>query len=165
MPAKKIVKKVVQKQEKQKMVDFGTAIARFWTNYVNFSGCSQRSEFWFFILFNALVTMPFSIMGLANPVLEAVFMVPWYIATVIPFLALYSRRFHDAGFSAKWLWLPLVLIFGFGVLGAASAAADDNFVMMVFVGISVLLTLGGFAIFWLVVCLLPSRLKNNPYRK
>ena len=160
MPGKK---KVVKKSEQQKMVGFGTAIARFWTNYVNFNGVAQRSEFWFWVLFNTLVTLPFQLLGMIDPVVEFVFLLPWWIVTFIPWLALYSRRFHDAGFSAKWLWVPLVVLFGslFVFLSLVFAAPE----MIVITAVPLVLAFLGFGVFWLVVMLLPSKLKNNPYRK
>ena len=166
MPAKKATaKKVARKPQQQKMVDFGTAIVRFWTNYTNFNGTAQRSEFWFWVLFNAFVTLPFSIIGLFDPVAESVLLLPWWLATFIPWIALYSRRFHDAGFSAKLLWIPLLCIIGVFILLGLMSLAANVFEMFLFVSIVSSLALLGWCIFLFVVCLLPSKFKDNPYRE
>ena len=36
-----------------------TAYKKFWTNYVNFTGRSSRSDYWWAILFNSLIILPF----------------------------------------------------------------------------------------------------------
>ena len=90
------------------MVGFGEAISRGFTNYFTFSGRASRPEYWWWVLFTSLIGLiPFA--GLV---------------TLIPTLAVTSRRLHDIGKSGWWLILPLGgLILGFllwsqlGVLG------------------------------------------------
>lgn len=166
MPAKKTTaKKIARKPQQQKMVEFGPAIVRFWTNYVNFNGTAQRSEFWFWVLFNALVTLPFSIIGLFDPVAEYILLSPWWLATFIPWIALYSRRFHDAGFSAKWLWVPLVCIIVVNVLAAGVFRATEAIEVVMVFSVLTIMALLAWSIFLIVVFLLPSKFKDNPYRK
>ena len=89
-------------------VGFGEAISRGFTSYFTFSGRASRPEYWWWVLFTALVAIiPLSI-----------------LVTFIPSLALASRRLRDIGKSGWWLILPLGgLILGFllwsqlGVLG------------------------------------------------
>ena len=72
-------------------VGFGEAISRGFTNYFTFSGRASRPEYWWWVLFTALVAIiPLSI-----------------LATFIPSLALASRRLHDIGKSGWWQILPL----------------------------------------------------------
>ncbi len=90
---------------------FGQSIASFFRNYVGFSGRAQRSEYWFTVLFLALVTIPLSIVDLAlfeDVVLDAGFgplTLLLILAILLPGLALTVRRFHDVGLSG---WLVLL---------------------------------------------------------
>ena len=79
-------------------VGFGEAISRGFTNYFTFSGRASRPEYWWWVLFTALVAIiPLSI-----------------LVTFIPSLALASKKLHDIGKSGWSLILPLGgLILGF----------------------------------------------------
>lgn len=145
------VKKVANKQARQtqqKMVDFNTAVKRFWTKYVEFDSVAQRSEYWFVVLFLFLVGFVFNVLMKLIPFVGFLYWV-WLLATVIPWLSLSARRLHDAGFSAKWLlalWGCTLLWFFMFPL-----------VLLPFVA--------GLGVFLFVVTLLPSKFQNNPYRK
>lgn len=151
------------KQATQKMVDFGTAIARFWKKYFDFDGVAQRSEYWFAMLFVFLVSWPLSVLATFDPLFDMLFNIPWAVATFIPGCSIMSRRFHDAGFSFKWVWLTIIimLVIWVGCAGLSFVSIDIARMLMwlTFVGMF------GFSIFWFIVTLLPSKLKNNPYRK
>jgi uncharacterized membrane protein YhaH (DUF805 family) len=94
-------------------VQFGEAIKNGFQNYANFRGVASRSEFWYWTLFTALVSIGTSFvdsaLGLAagNDSL-GVFNALANLALVLPGLAVAVRRFHDAGFSAWWYSLPQV---------------------------------------------------------
>ena len=76
------------------MVSFGGAIIRGFSNYFNFSGRATRAECWWWVLFASLIGLiPFA--GLV---------------TLIPTLAVTSRRFHDIGKSGWLQILPFALI-------------------------------------------------------
>lgn len=156
---------------KQQTVDFGTAVARFWTKYVEFDGTAQRSEYWFVVLFSFLVNLPIWLITAVSREAGTFFSLLWSLAILIPGMALLSRRFHDAGFSAKWWWIPSVSIIGGLLFCSMLAAIADNAgneeALMLVGGLGALLALAliGFAIFWFVVTLLPSKFKDNPFRK
>ena len=156
---------------KQQVVDFGTAIARFWTKYAIFNGTAQRSEFWFTVLFNFLVTLPIWLITDISYEVGTFFDFLWILATFIPWMALWTRRFHDAGFSAKWWWVPLVsAIGGFAFSGMIALIAETTYndAAMAMAGVlagMIAITLIGFGIFWFVVTLLPSKFEDNPFRK
>lgn len=159
------------REPKQQVVDFGTAIARFWTKYVDFDGTAQRSEYWFFVLFNFLVHLPIWLITAISYEVGTFFSLLWFLATFIPGMALMSRRFHDAGFSAKWWWVPLISAIGgvaFSSMIAAIASSTGNSESIVFAGVLagiVVFALLGFAIFWFVVSVMPSKFEDNPFRK
>ena len=115
---------------------FAGAVQSGLKNFSNFKGTATRTEFWYFYLFNVLlnvVTTTFdsfivpssgSGMGMASGG-------PLYlitnIALILPNLTIAVRRYHDAGFSGKWLGLyliPVVAMFVGGGLAVSSAKID-----------------------------------------
>lgn len=70
-------------------VGFGEAIKLFFTNYVNFHNRASKSEFWWAILFLAIVSLINFI-----PIVGSILYV---IAFTVPSLSLTVRRLHDIG--------------------------------------------------------------------
>jgi uncharacterized Tic20 family protein len=95
----------------------------------------------------------------------------WSLGILIPSLALSVRRFHDAGFSGKWLLLYLVPAILFFVVAASSipvivAAVTGTLTgealaaeIVALLGVAILPLISGLAIlvFNLVVSVLPSK--------
>ncbi len=92
-------------------MSFGEAIKSVFSKYATFSGRARRSEFWYFVLFNFLVSF---VIGLI-PFLSWVSGL-WALAILIPSLAVTVRRFHDIGKSG-WTYLyfliPSLLYMGY----------------------------------------------------
>ena len=165
---------LVRKVKEQKMVGLGTAIKNFWAKYFTFSGVAQRSEYWFAILFVFLVGYLFILMAqFARMMIFIDLILVLFVATFIPFLSLAARRVYDIGWSAKWLWLLLIpgglfVLFAY-LLPMALAVSfmyytPANEIYMLRCAWAFM----GFAATSLVMfslLSLPSKLKNNPYRK
>ena len=86
-----------------KSVGFAEAIKLAFSHYADFRGRATRSEYWWFTLFNIIVS---SVLGLALPILSWL----WTLAVLIPGFALCVRRLHDVGKSGwfyLWILLPL----------------------------------------------------------
>ncbi len=104
-------------------MNFVDAIAAGFKNYFNFRGRASRSEFWYWVLFTILLSL---VLGTIETVIwpaapidsedlaavwEATLSAPTPLTSLanlilfIPGLSVTARRFHDAGFSAKWLLL------------------------------------------------------------
>ncbi|MCW1003508.1 DUF805 domain-containing protein [Streptococcus anginosus] len=49
-----------------------TAYKKFWTHYADFEGKSTRSDYWWSVLYNVLITLPFGIMAFGS-ILVAIF--------------------------------------------------------------------------------------------
>ena len=94
-------------KKQNKMVSFSTAVQNFWTKYVDFRGTSTRAEYWWTILFLIMTSIILAILTEGNSLFG---IVAWLfgLAVIIPGLALTSRRFHDAGWSARWYFYPLL---------------------------------------------------------
>lgn len=104
---------------------FGDAVKRFFQRYAQFRGYASRSEFWYSYLFNALVLfglyMVLLLGGALTPssdssgdstgvfaILGSVLIGLYWLATIIPNLALAVRRLHDNGKSGLWLFISFI---------------------------------------------------------
>ena len=96
--------------------DFGLwdGFIQCFKKYATFSGRARRKEYWGFILFNGIISAAFSFM----PILGSL----WSLATLLPYLSVACRRFHDRGYSGYVLLCFILLMggcaFGGGFLGA-----------------------------------------------
>lgn len=124
-------------------MSFAGAIRSGFRNFVNFKGKATRSEFWYWVLFTVLLAvvlstiesiiwmpeLPVQVSGddlVQN--FEQVLGAPTPLTTIaslvlfLPNLAVTARRFHDAGYSAKWLLLQLVPL-GYAVFSTVGVVA------------------------------------------
>ena len=100
---------------------FQEAINSVFSNYANFSGRARRSEYWYFTLFNIIVSTILSVLmrltaGSAMFNLFRIIEVVYSLAVIIPGLAVAWRRLHDIGRSGAWYLLMLVPFVGVIVL-------------------------------------------------
>lgn len=99
----------------QRQVSFGEAVQRaIIENYCNFNGRASRSEYWFFALFNFIISFVLGFLtGLTG---GAMFLtVLTYIislALLLPGLGLSVRRLHDINRSGWWVLIGLIPIVG-----------------------------------------------------
>lgn len=83
---------------------FGETLAYFFDHYLDFNGRARRKEYWYMVLWNLIFAIPFPLYPI------------WFLATLIPSLALMSRRLHDQGLSGWFMLLGLVPFLGEMVL-------------------------------------------------
>lgn len=88
-------------------VGFMDAVKSFFTHYADFSGRARRSEYWYVVLFNILVSLVLgSLISISRSF--AFLSTIWSIGVLVPGLALCVRRLHDVGESGLWfLWILL----------------------------------------------------------
>jgi uncharacterized membrane protein YhaH (DUF805 family) len=103
------------------MVSFGTAIQRGFEKYVGFSGRATRAEFWWWALFQWLVSVAAGIVdsiiaSSANMTTFSGLQLLVGIALLLPSLAVGVRRLHDTGRSGWWWLIALVPCAGIIVL-------------------------------------------------
>lgn len=85
---------------------FLDAVKSVFSQYATFTGRARRSEYWYFVLFNFIVS---SVLGLTGvQILSAVYC----LATLIPGLAVAVRRMHDIGKSGWFLLISFIPIIG-----------------------------------------------------
>lgn len=116
---------------------FGTAISTCFGKYASFTGRAQRSEFWWFWLFNVIVVMVLNIVDNAvgwvidlgtetlqtasGPITFATgdlgaLSTIWALVVFLPMLSVTIRRLHDSNRSGWWWWIGFVPCVGFIVL-------------------------------------------------
>ncbi|MDP3412218.1 MAG: DUF805 domain-containing protein [Polaromonas sp.] len=89
-------------------MNLGQAISTCFSKYATFSGRASRPEFWWFFLFQVLVSIAASMFGdVINGLVG--------LALLLPALAVGARRLHDIGKSGWWQLIMLTVI-GFLVL-------------------------------------------------
>ena len=102
-------------------------------NYANFQGRAARSEYWFFALFVFIVagiltallfaTMDFNtaqISGLGYVVIAL--LVVFYLAILIPSIAVAVRRLHDRNMSGWW-YLGFIVLSAIPFVGVIASIA------------------------------------------
>lgn len=90
------------------------AIDKAFRNYFNFSGRSNRSEFWYFFLFiligNFLTNLIDTYIIGYHPDEMGIVSGIFFLATAFPQLSLTFRRLHDTGKSGWWFLLSFTII-------------------------------------------------------
>ncbi len=91
--------------------------------YAEFSGRSPRAEYWWFVLFSILISIP---AGIVDAILGAQIVGGLVsLALILPSLAVGVRRLHDVDRTGWWILAPLVPLLPTialaGVMGAGGA--------------------------------------------
>ena len=114
-----------------------SAYKKFWTRYADFSGRSSRSDYWWVVLCHFLITLPFSfiaVFGFLIPLFSEIYyaglydyepdlsgvtagaglavfimflLAIYWVATIVPNLAIAVRRLRDAGFHWAFIFLTV----------------------------------------------------------
>ena len=170
-------------------MSFSGAISSGFRNFANFKGKASRSEFWYWVLFTALLAVVLSLLEslIWTPELpvqvsddglrqnfEQVVSSPSPLTTIaslvlfIPNLSMTARRFHDAGFSAKWLLLQVVpLAYGvFSTVGVVAVLSNavpgqmlstQELMSLVFLVIPILALFAAVYVMFFALALRPSK--------
>ena len=84
--------------------------------YADFTGRARRKEYWVFTLFNLIAALVlFALDGLLAYLFEFNFFIfssLYFLATIVPSLAVLVRRLHDTGRSGWWFFVNFVPFVG-----------------------------------------------------
>ena len=74
-------------------------------NYANFSGRARRKEYWMFVLFNMIVSVVLTVIGMMAHVefIDSIYS----LAVLLPSIAVGVRRMHDVGKSGWFIIIPI----------------------------------------------------------
>ncbi|MBF0812234.1 DUF805 domain-containing protein [Staphylococcus xylosus] len=171
----------------ERKIGFGQALKLYWKNYVNFTGRSRRSEYWFMVLWHIIFLSPAIVIGftglfmlLASAsgtadstiglsvlllLLSIIYACIYSIATFIPNWAILIRRFHDTG---RTMVMPLVYL-GISLIANVvnfviekNDPNETNIITSIILIVFGLLNLG-LGIYMIVIACLDSERKTNKY--
>ncbi|MEJ6400854.1 DUF805 domain-containing protein [Nicoliella lavandulae] len=102
-------------------VNMVQAFKLFWGRYADFGGTSSRSEYWYWILWQTIVTIIALVFVLPTVSSEnggsafsgiitilTIAIIIWYVASIIPTFAITARRLRDMGSSTTAIILLLI---------------------------------------------------------
>lgn len=82
----------------------------------DFSGRSRRKEYWMFILFTFIISIPLTIidtvLGLEFAEDMGILSTLFSIILIVPSISVTVRRLHDIGKSGLWILLNLIPVIG-----------------------------------------------------
>jgi uncharacterized membrane protein YhaH (DUF805 family) len=94
-------------------MSFTEAIRSVLTQYVGFSGRARRSEYWYWVLFQIIVGIIFSLLDKAVfDRTSGPFSAILGLALLLPSIAVSVRRLHDTTRSGWWILLGLIPVVG-----------------------------------------------------
>lgn len=85
------------------MIDY---VKKAFNNYVNFKGRATRPEFWWFFLFIMIGYFLFAILTRVSSFFGIILII-FYLAILLPYLAVAVRRIHDVGKSGWFFLIPI----------------------------------------------------------
>lgn len=92
---------------------FGEAIQSVFSKYATFSGRARRSEYWYFVLFNVIVTVVLNTLYSAtNSTIFTALLLLSGLVTLVPGMAVFWRRMHDIGRSGAYYFFVLIPLVG-----------------------------------------------------
>ena len=94
-------------------MDMFGAVKSVFSKYAQFKGRARRSEYWYFVLFNLLVTLILAIIG-GFPSKDHfnIWLSIYGLITLCPRLALCWRRLHDIGKSGMYFLVSFIPVVG-----------------------------------------------------
>lgn len=97
--------------------------------YATFTGRARRMEYWYFALFNVIVSVCLavvdSVLGMQMMAGVGLLQGLYGLAVLLPALAVSVRRLHDTGRSGWWLLIALLPIIG-GIVILIFMVLDSN---------------------------------------
>ena len=80
--------------------------------YAVFSGRANRKEYWYFFLFNIIISIVLSVIVNVIGHGANIISILYSLAVLVPSLAVAVRRLHDIGKSGWWILITLIPLVG-----------------------------------------------------
>ena len=90
-------------------MQFTESVRTCFSQYASFGGRASRPEFWWWALFCVIATL---VLGVVSDKLSAAFS----LATLLPYIAVTTRRLHDTDRSGWWQLLFFLPVIGWLVM-------------------------------------------------
>ena len=87
------------------------AYKNYWERAFDFSGLSNRGDYWWAYLANIVILFVFSLLTLASETFLPVYYL-YSFATIIPSTSICIRRVRDSGKSWQWIFINIIPIVG-----------------------------------------------------
>lgn len=99
-------------------------------NYANFEGRARRQEFWMFYLFHIIIIFILAFVvglmgGADGSFLPFIPLLLYFLATIVPMIAVSVRRLHDTGKSG-WYYLVSFIPYVGGIILLVLLAIDGD---------------------------------------
>jgi len=111
-------------------MNFTEAVESFFKNYATFTGRSSRSEYWYALLFLAILGFGLGFMeGFLNlfpNTEESVLATIAQVFVLVPSIAIIARRFHDINMSGWWYLIAFTIIGLIPVIYWLCKAGDEE---------------------------------------
>lgn len=92
-------------------MSFTDAIKSCFNNYANFNGRARRSEYWYFFLFYAVISIVLSALARNSSIFSFISGI-FSLALLVPNLAVSIRRLHDIGRSGWYYLISFIPVVG-----------------------------------------------------
>jgi uncharacterized membrane protein YhaH (DUF805 family) len=99
------------------------AVKAVFSKYATFEGRARRSEYWWFVLFNLIVSIILTVvfgggrgMGAGGMMGGGLLANIWSLAMLLPSLAVGARRLHDIDRTGWWQLIWFIPVIGWIVL-------------------------------------------------
>jgi len=101
------------------MIDYYKTVLQ---KYAVFEGRARRSEYWYFVLVNFLISLVLSLIDGALGLMTFGISTVYSLAVLVPTIAVAVRRMHDVGKSG---WFVLIPIYNF-ILAVTEGESGSN---------------------------------------
>lgn len=153
---------------------FKQAVRHGIENILDFRGTASRAQFWYWVLFQLLLTVALVIVtswiqkpAIGGSVLSVADYV-WSAANLVAGLSVLSRRLHDIGSSIRLLWIivaTVLLNLGYLGLSLSVLAAEQNnpfaaipvLTIIPIGGLIVTLINVGVPLYFILLCIKPTK--------
>lgn len=112
----------------QPQMNFFESVVTCYKKMFTYSGRARRSEFWWFVLFYGIISVPFillTLFGVIKP--NIIYSILFLVFFIFPLAAATVRRLHDINQSGSWLGLHVIFFLLYYVnIGLVLKASVSN---------------------------------------